>query len=173
MQIFWHNSHHNQKRSAFFSNKILNFFSLQFIYIQGYFFWAVYSTFFDAWYWKFCKHWHRTHSLSTKEPSIQNDVFEFIMPKTLARSQGKSILLWFFGISNYRYHIFLCKLFSHYRLGKLDYFWVRLQFLVTKSLDKNLFGSKQEKIFWDCDPMGVSTFCVSIVCNLFFPSPLM
>ena len=61
---------------------------------------------------------------------------------------------------------------AHYRLGKLDYFWVRLQFLVTKSLDKNLFGSKQEKIFWDCDPMGVSTFCVSIVCNL-FPSPLM
>ena len=77
-------------------------------------------SFFEAWYWKFGKHWHRTHSLSTSQEA-QNDVSEFIMPQTLARSPGKSISLGFFGISNgpSLRHIFLCKLLGNYMRAKL------------------------------------------------------
>ena len=77
-------------------------------------------SFFEAWYWKFGKHWHRTHSLSTSQEA-QNDVSEFIMPQTLARSPGKSISLGFFGISNGASlrHIFLCKLLGNYMRAKL------------------------------------------------------
>ena len=115
-------------------------------------------SFFEAWYWKFGKHWHRTHSLSTSQEA-QNDVSEFIMPQTLARSPGKSISLGFFGISNGASlrHIFLCKLLGNYMRAKLHLLFLgRWRFgLATllqsqvKKYDKNLWGvwNKRKSLF--------------------------
>ena len=140
-------------------------------------------SFFEAWYWKFGKHWHRTHSLSTSQEA-QNDVSEFIMPQTLARSPGKSISLGFFGISNgpSLRHIFLCKLLGNYMRVKLHrlFFWEdgdlawRLFFKVKWSNTTRIFGvfETRENLYLDYDPMHgkwASYILSSIVCNLWPP----